>query len=69
VSLEICAPGVGCRRILTVAAGELLGWSPVLGQEYMTASARALTPTKVVAADAREILAICDQNPRFGYEF
>ena len=30
ISLEICAPSVGCRRILTVGKGELLGWSPVL---------------------------------------
>src|SRR5690349_3786128 len=51
VSLEICAPGVGCRRILTVAPGELLGWSPLLGQDHMTATARALAATTVVAAD------------------
>jgi len=69
VSLEICAPGVGCRRILTVAPGELLGWSPLLGQERMTATARTLSASKVIAVDARQILAICNQNPRFGYEF
>lgn len=69
VSLEICAPGVGCRRILTVAQGELLGWSPALDLDRMTATARALTMTRTVAADGRQLLAICEQHPRFGYEF
>jgi CRP-like cAMP-binding protein len=69
VSLEICASGVGCRRILTVAPGELLGWSPVLAQERMTATARALSATKVIAVDALQIRAICEQDPQFGYEF
>lgn len=69
VALEICAPGVGCKRILTVAAGELLGWSPVLAQEQLTATARTLTPTRVVAVDGRQVLALCEHNPRFGYEF
>lgn len=69
VSLEICAPGVGCRRILTVAPGELLGWSPALDLDRMTATARALSMTRAIAADGRQLLAICEQHPRFGYEF
>jgi CRP/FNR family cyclic AMP-dependent transcriptional regulator len=69
VALEICAPGVGCKRILTVTSGELLGWSPVLEQEHLTATARTLAPTRVVAVDGRQILALCEHNPRFGYEF
>lgn len=69
VSLEICAPGVGCRRILTVAPGELLGWSPVLGQDRLTATARALDATTTLAVDGRQLLTVCEQNPRFGYEF
>ncbi len=69
VALEVCAPGVGCKRILTVTSGELLGWSPVLEQEHLTATARALTPTRAVAMDGRQVLALCEHNPRFGYEF
>ena len=46
VSLEICAPGVGCRRILTIGEGELLGWSPALGQSRLTATARTLNATR-----------------------
>jgi len=28
VSVEICAPGIGCRRIMTVGNGELLAGRP-----------------------------------------
>jgi CRP-like cAMP-binding protein len=69
VSLEICASGVGCRRILTVGPGELLGWSPILKQKQLTATARALSTTSVVACDGPQLLAMCEQNSRWGYEF
>lgn len=69
VSLEVCAAGVGCKRILTVGSGELLGWSPVLEQGRLTATARAMSDAQAVAFSGPQILAICEQNPRFGYEF
>ena len=69
VSLEICAPGVGCRRILTVSQGELLGWSPVLQQPRLTATARTLTPTQAIKISSSQILTLCEHNPRFGFEF
>lgn len=69
VSLEICAPGRGCRRIHTVTDGDLLGISPVLEQTRVTATARVLTPTTAVQLNAGQILTMCEHNPRFGYEF
>ena len=69
VGLEICARGRGCRRILTVGEGELLGWSPVLEQHRLSATARALTQTEAIKLSGRQILAICEHDPRFGYEF
>ena len=69
VSLEICAPGVGCRRILTVSQGELLGWSPVLQQPRLTATARTLTPIQAIKISSSQILTLCEHNPRFGFEF
>jgi len=69
VALEMCAPGQGCQQLQTVGAGELLGWSPLLGFDRVTATARALEPTKVIVIDARQLLALCEHNPRFGYEF
>jgi CRP/FNR family transcriptional regulator, cyclic AMP receptor protein len=69
VALDICAAGVGCRRILTVGEGELLGWSPLLEQERLTATARTLTATQAIALDSAQILLLCEQDPKFGYEF
>jgi CRP-like cAMP-binding protein len=68
VSLEICAPGIGCKRILTVELGELVGWSPALGQPRMTATARALTQVLALALDSAGCLALCESEPQFGYE-
>jgi CRP-like cAMP-binding protein len=69
VSLEVCAPALGCRRILTVGPGEMLGWSPVLGQPRLTATARTLSPTQAVRVNANQILTLCQHDPGFGYEF
>jgi len=69
VSLEICTPGVGCRRILTLGDGELLGWSPVLEHARFTATGRALTETTVLRLRGTKLLELCERDPRFGYEF
>jgi CRP-like cAMP-binding protein len=69
VSLEFCTPGVGCKRFQTIGTGELLGWSPILGLAEMTATARVLEPTTLLILDARQLVTLCEHNPRFGYEF
>jgi CRP/FNR family transcriptional regulator, cyclic AMP receptor protein len=68
VAVEIFGPGQRPKRIQTVGVGELLGWSPLLGSSLMTATARAVTSVRLVAIDARLILAVCDEDPRFGYD-
>jgi CRP-like cAMP-binding protein len=69
VALEIRVPGRGATRIHTVGPGELLGWSPILDQLPMTASARTLTPSCLVAIDAGQVLALCHHDPKFGFTF
>ncbi|MEQ8789621.1 MAG: cyclic nucleotide-binding domain-containing protein [Pirellulaceae bacterium] len=69
VSLEVCGASVGCRRILTVTEGELLGWSPVLEQTRLSATARALEPTRAVRLSGKQVLTLCEHDARFGYEF
>jgi CRP/FNR family transcriptional regulator, cyclic AMP receptor protein len=69
VVIEIHAPGTPPKRIHTVGPGELLGWSPILGNKVMTATARALTEVRLVMIDARAVLDLCDRDPRFGYHF
>jgi CRP-like cAMP-binding protein len=68
VGVEIRVPGQSTCTILTVGAGELLGWSPLLGAGRMTATARALSPVQVVVANASQVLAICRHNTAFGFE-
>jgi CRP-like cAMP-binding protein len=68
VSLEVCGPGTGCRRILTVSQGELLGWSPLLQQSRLTATARAITPTTAIRIPAGPAIKLCESDPRLGYE-
>lgn len=69
VSLIICEPSVGCRELMEVGDGELIGWSPLVSRPRMSDTARTLTRTKVVAFDGEQTLEFCRQDPRFGFEF
>jgi CRP-like cAMP-binding protein len=69
VALEIRVPEHGARRIQTVGPGELLGWSPVLDQTPMTATARALISCRLIALDAAQVLGLCHHDWKFGYMF
>jgi CRP/FNR family cyclic AMP-dependent transcriptional regulator len=69
VALEIPGPDHALKRTYTLGPGELLGWSPLLSKAPMTATARALMLTRVVALPAQKVLALCEQDPRFGFAF
>ena len=64
----VLARSVGSRKILTVGEGELLGWSPVLEQARLAATARAQADTQVVKISGQQVLTMCEHNPRFGYD-
>jgi CRP-like cAMP-binding protein len=51
-----------------VDPGKLLGWTAILGQEAMTATARAVMPSRLVAINAMHVQETCAENPRFGME-
>jgi len=68
VSLQMCSPGVGCKKILTLGPGEILGWSAILEQTHLTATARTINPTRLVQVHAGLLLTLCDHNPQFGHE-
>jgi CRP-like cAMP-binding protein len=69
VMLQACSEMTGCKPILTVSKGELLGWSSLTDKQEYAARALALEPLEVVEIDGAKLRAICDQDPRFGYEF
>ena len=68
VSLETWMRGNGVTRIQTVGPGKLLGWTPILTQQPMTAAAVALEPCRLIAINALQLLEACAENPRFGME-
>lgn len=69
ISLECCAAGVGCKRILTVGPGEMLGWSALADRARATVTARSLTEVQLVTVDGPQLLKLCEHNPRFGFVF
>jgi CRP/FNR family cyclic AMP-dependent transcriptional regulator len=68
VSLEVCAAGIGCKQILTLGPGELLGWSSLLGQSRYTARARTPQSARLVQINVTELVELCDRDPGFGYD-
>ena len=67
VAVEICAAGVGCRTVVTTGPGELLGWSPLIEGTHYTATARALTPVRLLRIDGQQLRSVCDRDPALGY--
>ena len=60
-------PGRGKQRILSLAAGDVLGWSPLWGSESMSATATALQDSVLYVATASELRALCEADHELGY--
>lgn len=69
VALVICEAGLGCRQIMEVETGDLMGWSPLLDLPRLSDTARTLTPVTAIAIDGGKLLEMCEANPHFGYQF
>jgi len=69
VSLAICDQKNACRQISVVGAGELLGWSPLMGRPRLFDTARTQTPVKAFVFDGSELLEYCKSHSEFGFEF
>jgi CRP-like cAMP-binding protein len=67
VALEMSVPGRGSIRILTVGPGEMVGWSSLLDEGRMMASAVVVEETQAVVASAEQLLALCETSPALGY--
>jgi CRP/FNR family transcriptional regulator, cyclic AMP receptor protein len=67
--LEVCTPEWGCKQIVTVGPGEMLGWSSLSEHRRMAATARVTEKTRLARIDGPKLRAICDEDPQFGYEF
>jgi CRP-like cAMP-binding protein len=69
ISLAICEPDETCKQIAVVHAGELMGWSPLVGRARLYDTARALTPVKALVFDGAALMEFCEKNPVFGFRF
>ena len=67
VALDMHVPGRGDVRVLSLGPGDMLAWSALIGQGQMTTTASALDDGQVIAAPARELLDICEQEHGIGY--
>jgi CRP/FNR family cyclic AMP-dependent transcriptional regulator len=69
VRLEMNVPGRGRMAILTLGPGDILGWSAVLSQGKMTATATALDTVRTASIPGDRLRQLCDAQPEFGYHF
>ena len=51
----------------TVGTGDVFGWSGLIPPRTATASAKAITPCRVLAFDGKKLLQMFDEDCRFGY--
>lgn len=66
VALEIEEPG-HTLRVQTLSAGDELGWSALLMASGKHFQARALEHVAAIAFDGPALLAVCKQDPAFGF--
>ncbi|MCH9653682.1 MAG: cyclic nucleotide-binding domain-containing protein [Planctomycetes bacterium] len=68
--VEICMsiPARGCLPVLTLEAGDLVGWSSILKQGEMTATVIAVEDTQTIAIDAANLSELCEQDHDIGYQ-
>ncbi len=68
VALEVKVPQEGYKRIHTVDAGQLLGWSPLLDLSLMTATARTVKESRLAAFNVDQVSALCRDNAMLGFK-
>ena len=69
VMLEVSTKATGRKQILTVCKGELLGWSAWTDEHRYSAKGVVIEPLQVVQIDGAGLRAICEKDPKLGYEF
>jgi CRP-like cAMP-binding protein len=69
VSLAICEPEDSCKQIAEVHAGDLMGWSPLVGRTRLYDTAHSLTPVTALVFDGDALMDFCTKNPAFGFRF
>lgn len=68
VALDMHVNGRGAVRILTVGAGEMLGWSAFVGGHTMTATATVVNDVQLVVIPALALRRLCETDHEVGYQ-
>ncbi|HEY1338010.1 MAG TPA: Crp/Fnr family transcriptional regulator [Bryobacteraceae bacterium] len=68
VALEAAAPGHPVR-VATLYAGDVLGWSSLMGDDSKQFQARALEEVRALAFDGARLSHACEQDYAFGFRF
>ena len=69
VRLVMLIPRRGGTPILSVGSGEILGWTPLLSDSEMTATAVAVDSVKTLAFPADKLRELCESNHEIGFHF
>lgn len=68
IALETLAPGQEQVQVLTIGAGDALGWSWLFPPFQWHFSPRAVEETEAVQWDTAQLRAKAEAHPQFGYE-
>ena len=67
IALDMHVPLRGSVRILTLGSGDLLGWSALVGDGIMSATATALEDTMLLDLPKEALRRLCDTDHTLGY--
>lgn len=69
IVLELCPATIYQKTLMSVGPGEMLGWSSFVEQRNYASTGVVVAPTRLVKIDGKQLRAICDRDPEFGYDF
>ena len=69
IMLELCPATIYQKNLMRVGPGEMLGWSSFVEQRNYASTGVVVAPTQLVKIDGKQLRAICDRDPEFGYDF
>lgn len=67
VQLSMKVPGRGSVVLMTAGPGDLVGWSGLISDGRMTATAMCTEATIAISLSGKRIRELCDEDPRLGY--
>ena len=69
IMLELCPSTIYRKNLLSIGPGEMLGWSSFVEQRNYASTGVVVAPTQLIRIDGKQLRAICDKDPEFGYDF